>query len=156
MGMFDKVLNKLGLLKPAAQKVEQAKAPAAPVTPTVTHANTEKIVEDARMELKREMAGFAAAANAKPEEMEIVDVMSKLKAMAKANPEELNWKNSIVDLLKLLEIDSDLASRKELAVELGCPEEVMNDNVRMNIWLHKNVLKKIAENGGNVPASMLD
>jgi len=155
MGMFDKVLTKLGLLKPAAQKVVESKAPAAPVTPSVTHANTEKILEDARMELKREMDGFAAAA-AKPQAVEMVDVMSKLKGMAKANPEELNWQHSIVDLLKLLDIDSSLASRKELAVELGCPAEKMDDLVQMNTWLHKAVLQKIAENGGNIPASMLD
>jgi hypothetical protein len=95
-------------------------------------------------------------AAAKPQAMEMVDVVSKLEKLAAANPQKLNWKTSIVDLLKLLDIDSSLTSRKELATELGCPSEKMADSAEMNMWLHKAVLRKIAENGGNVPASLLD
>ena len=69
---------------------------------------------------------------------------------------DLNWKVSIVDLLKLLEIDSSREARNELAVELGCPAELMHDSAKMNVWLHKEVLRKIAENGGNIPPSLLD
>ena len=76
--------------------------------------------------------------------------------MAKANPEKLNWKVSIVDLMKLLGMDSSLTARKELAAELGCPAEKMGDSAQMNMWLHKTVLQKMAENGGNVPAELLD
>lgn len=65
-------------------------------------------------------------------------------------------RTSIVDLLKLLDMDSSLAARKELAKELYCPDELMNDSARMNMWLHKNVLANIAANGGNVPADLLD
>ena len=97
-----------------------------------------------------------AAQQAKPATMEMVDVVSKLEKLAAANPQKLNWKTSIVDLLKLLDIDSSLTSRKELATELGCPAAKMADSAEMNMWLHKAVLRKIAENGGNVPASLLD
>ena len=61
----------------------------------------------------------------------------------------------IVDLLKLLGVDSSLDARKGLARELGCPGEKMNDSAAMNIWLHKTVLQKLAENGGNIPKELL-
>ena len=75
--------------------------------------------------------------------------------MAKASAEKLNWKTSIVDLMKLLGLDSSFAARKELATELGCPAEKMGDSAQMNMWLHKTVLKKLAENGGNIPKELL-
>jgi hypothetical protein len=93
---------------------------------------------------------------AKSKEMPMVDVMAKLKTMADENPQKLNWKTSIVDLLKLLSIDSSYEARKELAVELGCPADKMDESAEMNTWLHKTVLEKIAENGGNVPMELLD
>ena len=65
--------------------------------------------------------------------------------------QDLNWKVSIVDLLKLLDIDSSREARNELATELGCPADLMSDSAKMNVWLHKTVLKKISENGGNIP-----
>jgi hypothetical protein len=83
-------------------------------------------------------------------------VVAQLEKLAAANPEKLDWKKSIVDLLKLLGIDSSYAARKELAVELGCPPDKMDDSAEMNMWLHKTVLQKIAENGGNIPANLLD
>jgi hypothetical protein len=86
----------------------------------------------------------------------MVDVVAQLESLAAANPQKLNWKTSIVDLLKLLDIDSSFSARKELAVELGCPPELMGDSAKMNMWLHKTVLKQIAENGGNVPAELYD
>jgi hypothetical protein len=61
-----------------------------------------------------------------------------------------------VDLLKLLKIDSSHEARNELAKELGCPADLMSDSAKMNAWLHKSVLRKIAENGGNIPPSLLD
>lgn len=90
-----------------------------------------------------------------PTPMSQVDVVAKLDAMAKANPQKLNWKESIVDLMKLLGLDSSLAARKELATELGCPPEKMNDSAQMNIWLHKTVLIRLAQNGGNIPKELL-
>jgi hypothetical protein len=84
-----------------------------------------------------------------------VDVVAKLESLAALNPQKLNWKTSIVDLLKLLGLDSSLDSRKELAAELGCPKEKMGDSAQMNIWLHKTVLQKLADNGGNIPKELL-
>ncbi len=99
-------------------------------------------------------AAPAAATAVQP--VALVDVVAQMEARAAANPQKLNWRTSIVDLLKLLDIDSSLAARKELATELGCPGELMSDSARMNIWLHKTVLARIAANGGNVPKDLLD
>ena len=88
--------------------------------------------------------------------MREVDVVAQLEQKAAANPQKLNWRTSIVDLLKLLDIDSSLTARKELATELGCPPNVMGDSAQMNTWLHKTVLAKVAANGGNVPKELLD
>jgi hypothetical protein len=85
-----------------------------------------------------------------------IDVVSKLDGLAAASAEKLNWKVSIVDLLKLLGLDSSLTERKELATELGCPASAMGDSAQMNMWLHKAVLQKLAQNGGNIPADLLD
>ena len=85
----------------------------------------------------------------------MVDVMSKLESLAVSHP-GLDWKVSIVDLLKLLGIDSSSDARKKLAIKLGCPANLMNDSASMNTWLHKTVLQKIAENGGNIPQNLLN
>ncbi len=85
-----------------------------------------------------------------------VDVVAKLEGLAASNAEKLNWKVSIVDLLKLLGLDSSLTARKELATELGCPAQAMGDSAQMNMWLHKTVLQKLAQNGGNIPKELLD
>ena len=84
-----------------------------------------------------------------------VDVDAVLTGLAAKNPERLDYKKSIVDLMKLVGMDSSLAARKELATELGYTGD-KNDSATMNIWLHKEVLKKLAENGGKVPANLLD
>ena len=89
-----------------------------------------------------------------PKAISEVDVVKQLEQKAKGTG--LNWKQSIVDLLTLLDIDHSREARIELAKELGAPEEVMGDSARMNTWLHKTVLKKIAENGGNIPQNLLD
>jgi hypothetical protein len=103
----------------------------------------------------RQPAAAAAGAPA-PKAIAVVDVVAQLEKRAAANPQKLNWRTSIVDLLKLLDIDSSFAARKELAAELGCPGELMGDSAKMNMWLHKTVLARIAANGGNVPADLLD
>jgi hypothetical protein len=126
MSLFSKILEKLGLKSPEAQTV-----PAATQTPS-------------------------PAAPAAPAAITVVDVMGKLEGLAAANKQKLNWKVSIVDLLKLLGIDSSYAARKELATELGCPSEKMGDSAQMNMWLHKTVLQKLADNGGNIPKELLD
>jgi hypothetical protein len=128
MGMFSNILAKLGF---GSDKVEAA-AQATPATESA-----------------------APAAAPVVESISVVDVVANLEAMAKAHAEKLNWKVSIVDLMKLLGLDSSLAARKELATELGCPSEKMGDSAQMNMWLHKTVLQKLADNGGNIPADLL-
>ncbi len=83
-----------------------------------------------------------------------VDVDAVLSDLAAKNPQKLNWKTSIVDLMKLLEIDSSLENRKELARELGYTGDTQ-DSAAMNVWLHKRVMQELEKNGGRVPASMV-
>ncbi|RQO59737.1 oxidoreductase [Paucibacter sp. KBW04] len=130
MSFFGKILDKLGF----GHKDAEAAVAAAPAATD---------------------AAPVAAAPAAPVAISVVDVVSQLEALASAHAEKLNWKVSIVDLLKLLGLDSSLASRKELATELGCPADKMGDSAQMNMWLHKTVLQKLADNGGNVPAELL-
>ena len=132
MGFFSSILEKLGLKSAQAQ-------PAAAPPPAA-----------------EPQAASAPAAPPAPVAIPVVDVVAQLEKLAAANPQKLNWKTSIVDLLKLLDIDSSFAARKELATELGCPANLMGDSAQMNMWLHKTVLKKIADNGGNVPKELLD
>jgi hypothetical protein len=84
----------------------------------------------------------------------VVDVTAILNDLAKENPEKLDWKRSIVDLMKLVGMDSSFAARKQLAAELHYSGDP-NDSAAMNIWLHKEVMKKLAENGGKVPQELL-
>lgn len=126
MGIFSNILAKLGFGDDKTEVVAEA-APAAVEAPVV----------------------------AAPVAISAVDVVAKLEALAAAHAEKLNWKVSIVDLLKLLGLDSSLGVRKELAAELGCPADKMGDSAQMNMWLHKTVLQKLADNGGNIPAELL-
>jgi len=86
--------------------------------------------------------------------MAMVDVVSKLDKLAGSNS-GLDWRVSIVDLLKLLGMESSLDYRKNLATELACPADLMSDSAKMNTWLIKTVLQKVSENGGNIPANLL-
>jgi len=83
-----------------------------------------------------------------------VDVAAILNGLAAKNPEKLDWKHSIVDLMKLVGMDSSLAARKELAKDLHYTGD-MSDSASMNVWLQKEVLRKLAENGGKVPQELL-
>ena len=94
-----------------------------------------------------------AAAPAAPTPMAAVDVESVLTIMAQDNAQTLDWRHSIVDLMKLLDLDSGLEARKELAKELNYTGDT-SDSASMNIWLHKQVMRKLAENGGKVPADL--
>jgi 3-oxoacyl-ACP reductase-like protein len=85
----------------------------------------------------------------------VVDVELVLETKAAGAGQKLDWRHSIVDLMKLVGIDSSLANRRELAKELGYTGDT-NDTATMNIWLHKQVLRKLSENGGRVPAGLLD
>lgn len=85
----------------------------------------------------------------------LIDVEAVLTFMASQNTQTLHWQTSIVDLMKLLGMESSLAERRELAGELGYTGDTQ-DSAAMNIWLHKEVMRQFAANGGHVPASMLD
>ena len=87
--------------------------------------------------------------------MPVVDVERILSAKAASSSEKLNWRTSIVDLMKLLDLDSSLTARKELARELQYSGD-MNDSAAMNMWLQKQVMSKLAANGGKVPADLQD
>ena len=178
MSFFSKILDKLGLhkekeeqqpaaipapVKPAvpahkpvatpvataaaARPTAPAPKPVAPVA-TATPAKPHDFTKDVEYAPKRE------APVAAPKPISEVDVVRHLEQLSTGK--NLNWKVSIVDLLKLLDLDSSYEARVELAKELNCPPELMSDSARMNTWLHKTVLKKIAENGGNIPQDLLD
>jgi hypothetical protein len=149
MSIFNTILQKLGLQKPAATAAKTA--PTSPVKPAMAPAGHPQSTAFG----PEKSAAPIGPIGPKPAAMAMVDVVSKLTGLAAKNPEHLDWKVSIVDLLKLLGIDSSFNARKELAVELGCPASEMSDSAKMNIWLHKTVLQKIAENGGNIPQSLL-
>jgi uncharacterized protein DUF3597 len=139
MSIFSSILGKIfhpaqAAQPSAAQPAPQATAPAsAPAAPTATATGT-----------------AAPAAPAQP-----VDVEAVLNGMAAKHPEKLNWRTSIVDLLKLLDLDSSLDARKQLAQELGYTNSTA-DSAAMNVWLHKQVMQKLADNGGKVPAELKD
>ncbi|AKU13308.1 hypothetical protein AzCIB_3415 [Azoarcus sp. CIB] len=132
MGLFSSILAKLGF-------GDEAPTPAGSAAPGSPSAGAQP----------------APSASAAPAAISQVDVVAKLEALSAANPQKLNWKVSIVDLMKLLGLDSSLAARKELATELGCPADKMADSAQMNIWLHKTVLQRLADNGGNIPRELL-
>ncbi|WP_019917215.1 DUF3597 domain-containing protein [Methyloversatilis discipulorum] len=134
MGLFNTILEKLGFGKKDDAPAAAAPAPAPASTP---------------------VSAPAAPVAPAPVAISPVDVVSKLEALAAANTQKLNWKVSIVDLMKLLGLDSSLDARKTLATELGCPQDKMSDSAQMNMWLHKTVLQKLAENGGNIPKELL-
>jgi hypothetical protein len=83
-----------------------------------------------------------------------VDVATVLTKLAEQNKEKLDWRRSIVDMMKLLNLDSSLAARKQLAQELHYTGD-QNDSASMNVWLHKQVMQKLAENGGKVPPELM-
>jgi len=127
MSIFGKILSSI-FGTAHAEEAKPAGAPAAPAPGSTASSS----------------AGTAAAPAGS------VDVAAILNDLAAKNPQKLNWKTSIVDLMKLLNLDSSFAARKELAKELHYDGD-MNDSASMNIWLHKQVMKKLAENGGKVP-----
>jgi Domain of unknown function (DUF3597) len=98
-------------------------------------------------------AGTAPAATVAAPPTPVVDVAAILNGLAAKNPEKLNWKHSIVDLMKLVGMDSSYGARKELAKELGYTGD-MNDSASMNIWLHKQMMAKLAANGGKLPSDV--
>ncbi|SCB56850.1 protein of unknown function [Rhizobium aethiopicum] len=146
MGIFDKIKHAIfGEAKAAepvagsAPKTEPAQAPASPsAAPSPAPAPSPAQGKPA--------TGPAAAT---------VDIVPILDAAAKKSGQKLDWRHSIVDLMKAVGMDASLAERKELAAELGYTGD-SNDSAKMNMWLHKALMKRLSENGGKVPADLLD
>jgi len=161
MSIFSTILEKLGLHKPApaaSAPAPQASTPKpaapAPTAPKPAAAPASAQTVAAPKAAAPAQMPQAAPMPAAPKPISDVDVVKQLELKAKGTG--LNWKVSIVDLLTLLDIDHSREARNELAKELGCPPEFMSDSAKMNTWLHKTVLHKIAENGGNIPKDLLD
>jgi hypothetical protein len=179
MSLFSKILDKLGLrkekeeekpatvgtkdvVKPTPSSTTATAKPAPAAKPSGQAPTSERGVRTTARAADRRQSDDVAVkhtpspvpAPAKPQEMSQVDVMNMLEQ--KATGTGLNWKQSISDLLFLLDIDNSYDARVELAKELNAPQEVMGDSARMNTWLHKEVLRKIAQNGGNIPQDLLD
>ncbi|MGK7865842.1 DUF3597 domain-containing protein [Falsiroseomonas sp. E2-1-a20] len=134
MGVFSSIMSKIF----GKRTAQAAETPAADGAPT----------PQAQPDLATMAPGTTPAAPTAP-----VDVEEILAGMAEQNPQKLDWRHSIVDLMKLLGLDSSLEQRKELARELGYSGDT-SDSAAMNIWLHRQVMTKLAENGGRVPDSL--
>ena len=130
MGIFSTIMDKIFHHKPKAAPAAPAPAPAQAQAPAPT----------------------APAPAPAPQ---VVDVTASLDDMAANAGQKLDWRHSIVDLMKLVGMESSLSERKELADELGYTGDKA-DSAAMNIWLHKQVIKKLSENGGKVPAELVD
>ena len=171
MSLFGKILEKLGLRKDKEEEKPAAtgttgtvgsmpRKPTVPARPSGTAptsskgVSTKTSVADKRQKDDVAVKQAPAPVPAAPRPMSEVDVTKMLEQKTKGTG--LNWKQSIADLLFLLDIDNSYDARVELAKELNAPQEVMGDSARMNTWLHKTVLRKIAENGGNIPQDLLD
>ena len=145
MGLFNKLMSKIfghaETPTTAASQPASAPAPGTGAGATGTSAGGTAA------------AGTTGTATAAPPPKP-VDVEAILNGLAADNPEKLDWKHSIVDLMKLVGMDSSFGARKELAKDLHYSGD-MNDSAKMNVWLHKEVLRKLAENGGKVPSELL-
>jgi hypothetical protein len=129
-----RIKNLMGLFNDLMSKIFGTASSAAPSQPSSAPAS----------------AGSGGASPA----AQTVDVAAVLEGLAAKNPEKLDWKQSIVDLMKLVGMDSSFTARKQLAAELHYTGDP-NDSASMNVWLHKEVLKKVSENGGKVPQELL-
>ena len=147
MGMFTNLMSKIFGHPTAAPSSGAAPAPPAVASPTATAAA-------ATPNSPTPPAVSATSSSPAAAPAQVVDVTAILDDLATKNPEKLEWRKSIVDLMKLVGIDSSLAARKQLAAELHYSGEE-KDSATMNIWLHKQVIIKIAENGGKVPQELL-
>ena len=96
-----------------------------------------------------------AAVAPQPAPMEEIDVIAHLEEIDRTDGRNLNWRSSIVDLMKMVGMDASLQERKDLAMELGYTGE-LEGSAEMNIWLHKAVMRELAKNGGKVPAELTD
>ncbi|MDQ3198760.1 MAG: DUF3597 domain-containing protein [Verrucomicrobiota bacterium] len=148
MGLFNTLMSKIFHHAPTATATAPAGTSSTPTAPPTQGSPTPAMPAPVS-----HPAPAPAAAGAAPAKQ--VDVEAILDSLAAKNSEKLDWKHSIVDLMKLVGMDSSLSDRKELAKDLHYSGD-MDDSAAMNIWLHKEVMKKLAENGGKVPQNLLD
>ena len=135
MSIFGNIMSSIFGHAKAQPAQSSSTAPGKPTGPSTTSTSAAKTA--------------AAPATAKTQ----VDVAAVLTELASKKKEKLDWRNSIVDLIKVLDLDSSLSVRKELAKELNYTGQT-KDTAAMNVWLHKQVMIKLAENGGKVPDSL--
>ncbi|APO67546.1 hypothetical protein IE4872_CH01927 [Rhizobium gallicum] len=135
MGIFDKIKN--AIFGGEAQAAPVTEAAAAP-----------------KMEPAQRPAAPSAAPSVTPTPT-TVDIVPILDAAVKKSGRKLDWRHSIVDLMKAVGMDASLSERKELAAELGYSGDT-GDSAKMNMFLHKALMKKLSENGGKVPADLMD
>jgi hypothetical protein len=153
VGVFDRIKNAIfgkaqaaPVPEPASAAPQASSAPAAsPATQPAT--KSAPVTEPA--------TGAPPPAQSSPGQASNADIEQILNAAVKKSGQKLDWRHSIVDLMKALGMDASLAERKELAAELGYTGDT-NDSAKMNIFLHKALMKKLSENGGKVPADLLD
>lgn len=156
MSLFE-TLKKAIFHNPLAKSAGTAAPPAHTARPTTPAANT-------RAPVPNSSGGASPAASSVPAAQtstaappsassQAVDVEAVLEGLNAKSTQKLNWRSSIVDLMKLVGLDSSLQHRQELATELGYTGD-KNDSAAMNIWLHKAVMRKLAENGGKVPSTL--
>jgi 3-oxoacyl-ACP reductase-like protein len=133
MGVFDRIVSAIFGHSSTAAATPAAPSAAATAAPSA--------------------AAPPASAGAAPKPMSQAEVVAMIEKAVGDQDEDLNWKQSIVDLMKALKLDSSLSARKQLAQELGYTG-ALDGSAEMNIWLHKQVMAKLAEGGGTVPASL--
>jgi hypothetical protein len=153
MGILSNIFHKIfPSSHPAVtQAGGQAPAGAAPSASTSAQQNVAPPPQQPQQQTQATAAATGPAATLGQQ----VDVEEILTNMQKQSGQQLNWRTSIVDLLKLLGLDSSLQARKELAAELHYTGDT-NDSASMNVWLHRQVMNKLAANGGKVPADLKD
>jgi hypothetical protein len=146
MSIFDSI--KKAIFGEAKADTGAAPAPGAVVPPSTTSTSPASTPAATAAGASTTSAGSSSPTQS-------VDVAPILDKAVQDSGQQLNWKTSIVDLMKALKLDSSITARKDLAHELGYTGDT-NDSATMNVWLHKAVIKKLSENGGKVPADMLD
>jgi 3-oxoacyl-ACP reductase-like protein len=140
MSVFGSLMNKiLGHSARVSEAKVNAARPNAPAAPAPTAAP----------------APAPPTTAAAPKAVSMATIEAALEDMASSSKQKLDWRNSIVDLMKLVGIDSDITNRRALAHELGYTGD-LNDSATMNVWLHKEVMRRMAESGGEVPANLRD
>lgn len=153
MSIFGSIRDAIFGSPAAAETVKPA--PAGGDAPAPTPAASAPAATPAAKATAPQPAASAPTASAAPAKAALsrVDIAAVLDKMDEDSDEDLDWRVSIVDLMKLLKLDSGLKSRKALAQELKYDGD-MGDSAKMNMWLHKQVMQKLAENGGIVPAEL--